>query len=171
MTRVFSGIQPTGEFHLGNYLGALRHWVVDQHEHDSLFCAVDLHAITLQQDPAELHQKTLESIAALIAVGLDPEGCIIFVQSHVHEHTELAWLIECTVAFGELSRMTQFKDKSARSDVHISAGLFTYPALMAAWVRAPVLTLRKFRCDEVAEVYRRERCPPAAGFFEGARTR
>jgi tryptophanyl-tRNA synthetase len=132
MTRVFSGIQPTGEFQLGNYLGALRHWVVDQHEHDSLFCAVDLHAITLRQDPAELHQKTLEAIAALIAVGLDPETCIIFVQSHVHEHAELAWLIECTVAFGELSRMTQFKDKSARSDAHISAGLFTYPALMAA---------------------------------------
>lgn len=132
MTRVFSGIQPTGEFQLGNYLGALRHWVVDQHEHDSLFCAVDMHAITLQQDPADLHQKTLEAIAALIAVGLDPEACIIFVQSHVHEHAELAWLIECTVAFGELNRMTQFKDKSARSDSHISAGLFTYPALMAA---------------------------------------
>lgn len=133
MTRVFSGIQPTGDFHLGNYLGAVRHWTVDQHEHDSLFCVVDLHAITTRQDPATLHTKTLEAMAALLAVGLDPEVCIVFVQSQVHEHPELAWLLECTVAFGELSRMTQFKDKSARGgDGHVSAGLFTYPALMAA---------------------------------------
>ncbi|MEZ5282923.1 MAG: tryptophan--tRNA ligase [Acidimicrobiales bacterium] len=133
MTRVFSGIQPTGEMHLGNYLGAVRQWVVDQHVHDSIFCAVDLHAVTTQQDPAELRTKTLETVAGLIAAGLDPEVCILFVQSHVHEHTDLAWLLECTVSFGELSRMTQFKDKSARqSGDFVSAGLFTYPALMAA---------------------------------------
>jgi len=133
MTRVFSGIQPTGDFHLGNYLGALRHWVDDQHVHDSLFCVVDLHAVTTRQDPADLHQKTLEAVAALIAVGLDPSVCTVFVQSQVHEHTELAWLIECTSSFGELSRMTQFKEKSSQgSGGQVSAGLFTYPALMAA---------------------------------------
>ncbi|MCP3936353.1 MAG: tryptophan--tRNA ligase [Actinomycetia bacterium] len=133
MTRVFSGIQPSGEMHLGNYLGAVRQWVIDQHEYDSIFCAVDLHAITTQQDPDDLRSKTLDTVAGLIAAGLDPEQCILLVQSHVHEHTDLAWLLECTVSFGELSRMTQFKDKSARqSGDFVSAGLFTYPALMAA---------------------------------------
>ncbi|MDG2113735.1 MAG: tryptophan--tRNA ligase [Actinomycetota bacterium] len=136
MTRVFSGIQPTGDIHLGNYLGALRQWAVDQHEHDSFYCAVDLHAVTVQQDPVELRNKTLETMATLVAVGLDPEVCTLFVQSHVHEHSELSWLLECTTSFGELRRMTQFKDKSAKQgdagQEHVSAGLFTYPALMAA---------------------------------------
>ncbi|MFT7645604.1 MAG: tryptophanyl-tRNA synthetase [Candidatus Poriferisodalaceae bacterium] len=136
MTRVFSGIQPTGEVHLGNYLGALRQWTVDQHEHDSFYCVVDLHAITVQQDPEELRTKTLETMAALLAVGLDPDLCTVFVQSQVDEHNLLAWMLECTASFGELRRMTQFKDKSARQgdggQEHVSAGLFTYPALMAA---------------------------------------
>tara|TARA_Y100001970_G_scaffold269924_1_gene363174 strand:+ start:129 stop:1127 length:999 start_codon:yes stop_codon:yes gene_type:complete len=136
MTRVLSGIQPTGDIHLGNYLGALRQWELDQHEHDSFYCAVDLHAVTVQQDPEELRAKTLETMATLVAVGLDPEVCTLFVQSHVPYHTELSWLLECTVSFGELRRMTQFKDKSAKqgdgSQEHVSAGLFTYPALMAA---------------------------------------
>jgi tryptophanyl-tRNA synthetase len=136
MTRVLSGIQPTGDIHLGNFLGALRQWAIDQHEHDSFYCAVDLHAITVQQDPVELRSKTLETMATLVAVGLDPEVCTLFVQSHVPYHTELSWLLECTVSFGELRRMTQFKDKSVKQgdagQEHVSAGLFTYPALMAA---------------------------------------
>jgi tryptophanyl-tRNA synthetase len=136
MTRVLSGIQPTGDIHLGNFLGALRQWAIDQHEHDSFYCAVDLHAITVQQDPVELRSKTLETMATLVAVGLDPEVCTLFVQSHVPYHTELSWLLECTVSFGELRRMTQFKDKSLKQgdagQEHVSAGLFTYPALMAA---------------------------------------
>ena len=136
MTRVLSGIQPTGDIHLGNYLGALRQWTSDQHEHDSFYCAVDLHAVTVQQDPEQLRSKTLETMATLIAIGLDPDICTLFVQSQVHQHTELSWLLECTVSYGELKRMTQFKDKAAKQgdsgQEHISAGLFTYPALMAA---------------------------------------
>ena len=131
MARVFSGIQPSGDLHLGNYLGALRRFVVDQHEHDSIFCIVDLHAITLPHEPAELPGKTLETAAMYLAAGLDPEVCTLFVQSHVPEHAELGWLMECTAAYGELSRMTQFKDKSTRGEF-VSAALFTYPALMAA---------------------------------------
>jgi tryptophanyl-tRNA synthetase len=128
---VFSGIQPTGEVHLGNYLGALRNWVADQDHFDCTYCVVDLHALTSPQDPAVLRAKTLELAMKLVAVGIDPDRSTIFVQSHVHEHTELAWMMECTVSYGELSRMTQFKDKSARNDF-ISGGLLTYPALMAA---------------------------------------
>ncbi len=133
---MLSGIQPTGDIHLGNYLGALQQWVQDQHEYDSFYCAVDLHAITVQQDPAELQQKTLETMATLVAIGLDPDVCTLFVQSHVSQHSQLAWLLECTVSLGELRRMTQFKDKSEApgggGQDHVSAGLFTYPALMAA---------------------------------------
>ena len=131
MARVFSGIQPTGEVHLGNLLGAIRNWVVDQHEADSVYCVVDLHAITMAKDPAELRAGTLRLAQMLLAIGLDPDVCTLFVQSHVHQHAELSWLLECTVSFGELRRMTQFKDKSDKSDF-VSAGLFTYPALMAA---------------------------------------
>jgi tryptophanyl-tRNA synthetase len=131
VTRVFSGIQPSGDLHLGNYLGALRRFVDDQHEHDAVFCIVDLHALTLPHDAAALTPKTLEAAAMYLAAGLDPEVCTLFVQSHVHEHAELAWLMECNAAYGELSRMTQFKDKSARGEF-VSAALFTYPALMAA---------------------------------------
>ena len=131
MTRVFSGIQPTGELHLGNYLGAIRNWVTMQHETDAVFCVVDLHAITVPQPPDELRANTLRLAQLLLAAGLDPEQCVLFVQSHVREHTECAWLMQCSVSFGELSRMTQFKDKSDRHDF-ISAALFTYPALQAA---------------------------------------
>jgi tryptophanyl-tRNA synthetase len=131
MTRVFSGIQPSGDVHLGNYLGAIRNFVVDQHEHDSLFCIVDLHALTVPQDPEALRAKTVELANLYLACGLDPEVCTLFVQSHVHEHTELTWLLECTASYGELRRMTQFKDKS-ESNEFVSAGLLTYPVLMAA---------------------------------------
>ena len=129
MARVFSGIQPTGDMHLGNYLGAVRNWVADQE--DAIYCVVDLHALTYPQDPEVLRSKTLQVASLLIATGLDPDVCTLFVQSHVHEHAELSWLLECTVAYGELRRMTQFKDKSDRADF-VSAGLLTYPALMAA---------------------------------------
>ena len=131
MARVFSGIQPTGDVHLGNLLGALRAWVEAQHEADSLYCVVDLHALTVPQDPAALRARTLELAQVLLAVGIDPDVATLFVQGHVPEHSELAWIMECTAAFGELRRMTQFKDKSEGADF-VSGGLFTYPALMAA---------------------------------------
>lgn len=136
MARVFSGIQPTGELHLGNYLGAVRNWVRGLEDDDgpadeAVYCIVDLHALTVPQDPAELRAKTLELAQLLIAAGLDPNRCTLFVQSHVPAHAELGWLMECTVSYGELSRMTQFKDKRERAGF-ISAGLFTYPALQAA---------------------------------------
>ncbi|HEX6420221.1 MAG TPA: tryptophan--tRNA ligase, partial [Acidimicrobiales bacterium] len=131
MARVFSGIQPTGELHLGNYLGAIRRWVDAQHSDDAIHCVVDLHAITLPQDPATLRAKTIEVTQVLVAAGLDPDVCTLFVQSQVAEHAELSWIMECTAAFGELRRMTQFKDKAHRADF-VSAGLFTYPALQAA---------------------------------------
>ena len=131
MTRVLSGIKPTGHAHLGNYLGALRPWVADQHDHDSFHPVVDLHALTVEQEPAELRANTLELVRTLIAAGLDPDVCTLFLQSHVHEHPELAWLLECTATFGELRRMTQFKEKSGGHET-VRAGLFTYPVLMAA---------------------------------------
>jgi tryptophanyl-tRNA synthetase len=131
MTRVFSGIKPTGAVQLGNLLGALRYWVADQHEADSFYCVVDLHALTVPQDPAELRERTLSLAQVLLAVGIDPDVATLFIQSHVHEHAELAWILECTASFGELRRMTQFKDKSEGAEF-VSGGLFSYPALMAA---------------------------------------
>lgn len=131
MGRVFSGIQPSGEMTLGAYLGALRRFAVNQDDDTSFFCIVDLHALTLPQDPAELRARTVRQAALYLAAGIDPERSTIFVQSHVHEHVELAWLMECNAAYGELSRMTQFKDKSSRGEF-VSAALFSYPALMAA---------------------------------------
>jgi tryptophanyl-tRNA synthetase len=133
VTRVLSCIQPTGVVHLGNYLGALRNWVEHQHQHDAFHGIVDLHSLTVIEEPGVVGQTTLELAAILFAVGLDPDVATVFVQSHVAEHSQLAWLMECNVSFGELSRMTQFKDKSAtREGEFISGGLFTYPALMAA---------------------------------------
>jgi tryptophanyl-tRNA synthetase len=131
---VLSGIQPTADsFHLGNYLGALRQWVALQDTHDAFYCVVDLHAITVPQDPAVLRQRTRIAAAQLFGAGLDPERCTVFVQSHVAEHAELAWVLECLTGFGEASRMVQFKDKSARSGADAaSVGLFTYPILQAA---------------------------------------
>ena len=131
VTRVFSGIQPTGELHLGNYLGAVRRWVEDQHAHDALYCVVDLHALTLPQDPQELRDKTREIVTLLLAAGLDPEVCTLFVQSHVPEHAELAGSWSARRPTASCSRMTQFKEKGDRADF-TSAGLLTYPALQAA---------------------------------------
>lgn len=130
--RVFSGIQPTGLVHIGNYIGALKNWVAMQADYDCIYCVVDLHAITLPQDPNELRAATLRTTAAILAVGVDPVKCVLFVQSDVPEHSELAWILNCFVYFGELSRMTQFKDKSTLRGQGTSAGLFNYPALMAA---------------------------------------
>src|SRR4051812_18668467 len=130
MARVFSGMQPSGDATLGSLLGALRNWVSSQNA-DAYYCVVDLHALTFPQDPEVLRRRTLELATLFIAVGLNPDVSTLFVQSHVHEHAELAWLMECTASFGELSRMTQFKDKSEQRDF-VSAALFTYPALMAA---------------------------------------
>lgn len=132
--RVFSGIQPTsGSFHLGNYLGAIRQWVSLQDTHDAFYCVVDLHAITVDQDPAELRANTRMSVAQLLGVGLDPDRCTLLVQSHVPEHAELAWVLNCLTGFGEAARMTQFKDKAAKQGADRSTvGLFTYPMLMAA---------------------------------------
>ena len=133
MTRVLSGIQPTGDIHLGNYLGALRWWVRDQYVNDSFHPVVDLHALTIPRDPAELRTKTVECINMLLAVGLDPNVCTLFLQSHVPEHTELTWLLECTASMGELRRMTQFKEKTAKGgEESARVGLFTYPVLQAA---------------------------------------
>jgi tryptophanyl-tRNA synthetase len=133
VTRVLSCIQPTGVVHLGNYLGALRNWVSGQHECDAFHGIVDLHALTVTDRPGVVGPSTLELAATLFAVGLDPEVATVFVQSHVPEHSQLGWVMECTVSYGELSRMTQFKDKAAKREADfVSAGLFTYPALQAA---------------------------------------
>jgi tryptophanyl-tRNA synthetase len=131
MERVFSGVQSSGAPHVGNYFGAFRQWVSDQHKADSVFCVVDLHALTLQHDPVQLRARTLETAAWLFASGLDPDVCTVFAQSHVPEHSGLCWLLECTATFGELRRMTQFKEKSKGSE-SVSVGLFTYPVLQAA---------------------------------------
>ncbi len=128
----FSGVQPSGDIHLGNYMGALRHWPTYQDEYDCVYCVVDEHAITLRQDPATLRRRSTELFAQLIACGIDPNRSILFVQSMVPAHAELAWILNCFTMFGELSRMTQFKDKSAKHADNINAGLFTYPTLMAA---------------------------------------
>lgn len=133
MTRVFSGMKPTGDATLGSLLGALRPWA-DAQGPDAVYCVVDLHALTVPQDPVHFRRDTLELAMLILAVGIDPEQSTLFVQSHVHEHAEMAWLMECTAAVGELRRMTQFKDKSARAEAgggFVSSGLFTYPALMA----------------------------------------
>lgn len=132
--RVLSGIQPTSEsFHLGNYLGAVRQWVEFQNEHDAFYCIADLHALTVETDPAVLYQRTLRSAAQLIAIGVDPTKCTFFLQSHVVQHNQLGWVMECLAGFGEASRMTQFKDKSSKNGRDRTVvGLFTYPMLQAA---------------------------------------
>src|SRR5688500_8618953 len=134
LPRVLSGIQPTADsFHLGNYLGALRQWVSLQDTAEAFYCVVDLHAITLPQDPAVLRRNTLVSAAQLLAHGVDPSRSTLFVQSHVPERLQLAWVMECLTGFGEASRMTQFKDKSQREGTGgATVGLFTYPVLQAA---------------------------------------
>ncbi|MEQ6969943.1 tryptophan--tRNA ligase [Pectobacterium polaris] len=129
---VFSGAQPSGELTIGNYMGALRQWVNMQDDYDCIYCIVDLHAITVRQDPQALRKATLDTLALYLACGIDPKKSTIFVQSHVPEHSQLSWILNCYAYFGELSRMTQFKDKSARYEENINAGLFSYPVLMAA---------------------------------------
>ena len=132
--RVLSGIQPTADsFHLGNYLGAVKQWVALQETHDAFYCVVDLHALTVETEPKLFRKRTLLAAAQLIALGLDPERCTLFIQSNVHEHNQLAWVLECLTGFGEASRMTQFKDKSQKSGSDRTVvGLFTYPILQAA---------------------------------------
>jgi tryptophanyl-tRNA synthetase len=130
--RILSMIKPTGSFTLGNYLGALKNWVPLQDEYDCLFAVADLHAITIRIEPAKLRAQSLQAFAILKAIGLDPEKCIMFFQSHVHQHAELAWILNCYCQFGEMSRMTQFKDKAAKNANNINLGLFAYPSLMAA---------------------------------------
>ncbi len=129
---IFSGIQPSGILTLGNYLGALKNWVALQESYDCIYCVVDMHAITVRQIPTELRRHTFEALAVYIACGIDPDKCILFAQSHVPAHAELAWILNCYTMFGELSRMTQFKDKSAKNADNINVGLFAYPSLMAA---------------------------------------
>ena len=130
--RIFSGIQPSGELTLGSYMGAIKNWVALQEEYECVYCIVDMHAITVRQVPADLRRRALEQLAQYIACGLDPQKSIMFIQSHVPQHAELSWVLSCYTQFGELSRMTQFKQKSQQHADNITAGLFTYPVLMAA---------------------------------------
>ncbi|MEY2426339.1 MAG: tryptophanyl-tRNA synthetase [Actinomycetota bacterium] len=135
MTRVLSGIQPSGEVHVGNYIGAIRHWAADQHEHESFYCVVDLHALTLPEnhDPKTLGASTLDAAAVILAAGVDPKVAPVFLQSQVPEHTQLSWLLECVASVGEMRRMTGFKEKTAEGGEGAArVGLFTYPVLMAA---------------------------------------
>lgn len=130
--RIFSGIQPSGDLTLGSYMGAIKNWVALQDEYECLYCIVDMHAITVRQNPADLRRRALSQLAQYVACGLDPEKSVLFIQSHVPQHAELGWILGCYTQFGELSRMTQFKDKSAKHKDNITSGLFTYPVLMAA---------------------------------------
>lgn len=130
--RIFSGIQPSGNVTIGNYYGAIKNWVELQKNYESLFCVVDMHTITVRQEPATLRANTRELLAIYIAAGLDPQENIIYPQSRVHQHAELAWILNCFTYMGELNRMTQFKDKSKKNETNINTGLFTYPVLMAA---------------------------------------
>jgi tryptophanyl-tRNA synthetase len=136
MARIFSGIQPTGIAHLGNYLGAIRNWVALQEDNEGIYCLVDLHALTIWVDPADLRAQTLQNAAVLIACGIDPARSILFHQSAVHAHARLAWIFNCVARFGWLNRMTQFKDKAGKDRENVSTGLFVYPSLMAADILA-----------------------------------
>ena len=130
--RMLSGIQPSGDLHLGNYLGAIKNWGARSDMYECFYFMADMHTITVRQTPADLRRRTLEQLAQYIACGLDPEKNTLFIQSHVHQHAELGWVLNCYTMFGELSRMTQFKDKSSKHAENVNGGLFTYPALMAA---------------------------------------
>ena len=145
---IFSGIQPTGTFTLGNYIGAVRNWGPLQDEYNCIYCVVDMHAITVRQEPAKLRKNTLEAYALLMACGIDPEKSILFIQSHVKTHAELNWILGCSTQFGELSRMTQFKDKSQRHADDVNSGLFTYPVLMAADILAYIADLVPVGVDQ-----------------------
>jgi tryptophanyl-tRNA synthetase len=170
MARVFSGIQPSGELHIGNYLGAVRNWVRLQHEHECLFCVVDLHALTQPYDPRQLAERTLEMAVGLFAVGLDPERAVVFVQSHVPEHAELNWLLTTVTPLGELERQTQFKDKAQRQE-SVPAGLLNYPVLQTADVLLYQATLVPVGEDQLQhlelmrEIARRWNARFGEGFF------
>jgi tryptophanyl-tRNA synthetase len=170
MTRVFSGIQPSGELHIGNYLGAVRNWVGLQDQHECIFCVVDLHAITQPYDSAELAERTEEMAVGLIAAGIDPMRSILFVQSHVAEHTELSWMLTSVTPVGELERQTQYKDKAQRLE-SVPAGLLSYPVLMAADVLLYQAELVPVGEDQVQhleltrEIARRWNARYARGFF------
>jgi len=170
MHRVFSGIQPSGELHIGNYLGAIRNWVALQSEHECIFSIVDLHAITQPYEPKELAARTLEMAVGLLAAGIDPERATLFIQSHVPEHTELAWALGSVTPLGELERMTQFKDKSAREET-VPAGLLNYPVLQAADIllyradRVPVGEDQLQHLELAREIARRWNARYATDFF------
>ncbi len=159
--RMFSGIQPSGDLHLGNYLGAIKNWVDNAEKYETFYCMVDMHAITVRQVPADLRRRTMEQLAQFIACGLDPAKNTLFIQSHVHQHAELGWVLDCYTMFGELSRMTQFKDKSAKNAENINAGLFTYPSLMAADILlyqtdlVPVGNDQKQHCELTRDIAQR----------------
>ncbi len=158
---MLSGIQPSGDLHLGNYLGAIKTWVERTEEFDNYYFMADMHTITVRQNPADLRRRTLEQLALYIACGLDPEKNTLFIQSHVHQHAELGWVLQCYTMFGELSRMTQFKDKSAKHKENINGGLFAYPSLMAADILlyqpdlVPVGEDQKQHCELTRDVAQR----------------
>ena len=159
--RILSGIQPTGTFTLGNYIGAVRNWGSLQRDFECLYMVADLHSLTVRQEPAALRRRTREAAAMLLAAGIDPKVSLVFVQSHVPAHTQLSWVLSCNAQFGELSRMTQFKDKSAKHADNVNAGLFTYPALMAADILlyqpdyVPVGEDQKQHCELTRDVAQR----------------
>ena len=159
--RMLSGIQPSGDLHLGNYLGAIKNWGARSDKYECFYFMADLHTITVRQTPADLRRRTLEQLAQYIACGLDPEKNTLFIQSHVHQHAELGWVLNCYTMFGELSRMTQFKDKSAKHAENVNGGLFTYPTLMAADIllsqpdRVPVGHDQKQHCELTRDIARR----------------
>jgi len=158
---MLSGIQPSGDLHLGNYLGAIKNWVERTDEFDNYYFMADMHTITVRQNPADLRRRTLEQLALYIACGLDPEKNTLFIQSHVHQHAELGWVLQCYTMFGELSRMTQFKDKSTKHKDNINCGLFAYPSLMAADILlyqpdlVPVGEDQKQHCELTRDVAQR----------------
>ena len=159
--RMLSGIQPSGDLHLGNYLGAIRNWGARSNLYECFYFMADLHTITVRQNPADLRRRTLEQLAQYIACGLDPEKNTLFVQSHVHQHAELGWVLNCYTMFGELSRMTQFKDKAAKHSENVNGGLFTYPSLMAADILlyqpdlVPVGNDQKQHCELTRDIAKR----------------
>ena len=159
--RMLSGIQPSGDLHLGNYLGAIRNWGARSDQFECFYFMADMHTITVRQNPADLRRRTLEQLAQYIACGLDPQKNTLFIQSHVHQHAELGWVLNCYTMFGELSRMTQFKDKAAKHAENVNGGLFTYPSLMAADILlyqpdfVPVGEDQKQHCELTRDVARR----------------
>ncbi len=162
--RIFSGIQPSGELTLGSYMGAIKNWVQMQDEYDCIYCIVDMHAITVRQNPADLRRRSVQQLAQYLACGLDPKKSIMFIQSHVPQHAELSWILGCYTQFGELSRMTQFKQKSQQHAENITAGLFTYPVLMAADILLYQADLVPVGADQKQHV---ELCRDIAQRFNG----